>query len=159
MKKFLTLIAGLFLFVFTACNNSDKKQEEKPAEDTLASKAEGLYNDVIKGHDEGMGGWMHIEGKQKEIQQVLDSIAKLPAKAKIAAEQLKLKLSQVNSELQSAYDGMDKWMSEINLDSAKDNLEQRIKYFTEEKLKVNIVKDAVNNSLKKADSLLKAKSQ
>jgi hypothetical protein len=149
MKKILIPVAGFFLFLFTACIGDN--------EDNASALADSLYNDVIKGHDEAMVGWMRIEGKQKEINQLLDSIAKLPSKAKAVTEQLAAKLTEANTELQSAYDGMDRWMSEVNLDSAKDNPEQRIKYFTEEKLKVFKVKDAVSNSLHKADSLLKAK--
>jgi transcriptional regulator NrdR family protein len=43
------------------------------------------------------------------------------------------------------------------MDSAVSNIEQRIKYLTEEKLRVSKVKEAILNSLQKADSLLKAK--
>jgi len=43
------------------------------------------------------------------------------------------------------------------MDSAKDNIEQRVKYLAEEKLKVTKVKEAVLGGLAKADSLLKAK--
>ena len=160
MKRILIPVAGLLMLVVTACNNTDKKKSEVANDDNAgktATSADSLYKDVIKGHDEAMRGWMHLEGKKKEINQLLDSIAKLPAKAKSTAEQLRIKLTETNTELQSAYDEMDKWMNEINLDSAKDNLEQRIKYFTEEKLKVSKVKEAINNSLQKADSLLKAR--
>ncbi|HWR33171.1 MAG TPA: hypothetical protein VN451_06590, partial [Chitinophagaceae bacterium] len=140
-----------------SCNNSGEKKENGSDKNMLGQQADSLYKDVLKGHDEGMAGWMHIEKKQKEINRLLDSIAKLPGKAKTDADELKSKLMEAGTALQSAYDEMDKWMSEIKLDSAKDNPEQRIKYFTEEKLKVNRVKDAVNNSLQKADSLLKVK--
>ena len=156
MKKLLFASVGLLLLVLNSCKNSDKEEKDEE-KNTLVNHADSLYNDVIKGHDEGMGGWMHIETRQKQVKAALDSIAKLPAKAKAAAEQLKVKLAEVNTELQLAYEGMDKWMNEINLDSAKGDLAARIKYLEEEKLKVNSVKDAVNNSLRKADSLLKAK--
>jgi hypothetical protein len=52
---------------------------------------------------------------------------------------------------------MDKWMVEFSMDSMKNNVEQRINYLTEEKLKVGKVKDAILNSLAQADSLLKKK--
>lgn len=157
MKKLLVPFVVIAVTLCTGCNNSDEKKEKEADKNTPAQQADSLYNDVIKGHDEAMVGWMRIEGRQKEISRLLDSIAKLPEKARAAADQLKTKLSEANSELQSAYDGMDKWMSEVNLDSAKNNLEQRIKYFTEEKLKVDKVKEAVSSSLQKTDSLLKAK--
>lgn len=45
----------------------------------------------------------------------------------------------------------------VNMDSALNNAEQRIKYLTDEKLKVGKVKEAILGSLQKADSLLKEK--
>ena len=48
-------------------------------------------------------------------------------------------------------------MEEFNMDSAVNNMEQRIKYLTEEKWKVANVKTAILTSLQKADSILKAR--
>jgi hypothetical protein len=48
-------------------------------------------------------------------------------------------------------------MDEFNVDSAIDNAKERVRYLEDEKLKVNKVKDAILNSLQKADSLLKVK--
>ena len=88
---------------------------------------------------------------------MLDSIAKLPAKAQTAAAALKAKLESLINDLNYADFAMDKWMVEFNMDSAKDNIEQRMKYLAEEKLKVTKVKEAVLGGLAKADSLLRAK--
>jgi hypothetical protein len=123
----------------------------------MASQADSLYKEVIDGHNVGMEGWMNIENRKKGIQHLLDSISTLPEKAKTEASQLKDKLSAAAGDLQVAYDEMDKWMPTLNLDSAKDNLEQRIKYFTGEKLKISKINDAISRSLQKADSLLKGK--
>jgi hypothetical protein len=147
------IIVLLSILVFTACNNKAKKSSSAP----LTAQADSLYKEVIAGHNEGMSGWMKIEDRKKDIQRLLDSVNILPEKAKAGAAQLKEKLSGVASDLQSAYDDMDKWMTNINLDSAKDNLEQRIKYLAEEKLKIEKVKLSIRTGLQKADSLLKAK--
>jgi hypothetical protein len=48
-------------------------------------------------------------------------------------------------------------MDEFNVDSAIDNAKERVKYLEDEKLKVTKVKEAILNSLQKADSLLKVK--
>ena len=48
-------------------------------------------------------------------------------------------------------------MVEFSLDSLKDDVEKRIQYLTDEKMKVGKVKDAIINSLATADSLLKRK--
>jgi hypothetical protein len=52
---------------------------------------------------------------------------------------------------------MDKWMDEFNMDSAANNLDQRLRYLAEEKLKVSTIKEGMLWTLHKADSLLKAK--
>ena len=48
-------------------------------------------------------------------------------------------------------------MTEFEMDSAIDNLEQRIKYLTDEKMKVGKMKEAILTSMQKADSLLKVR--
>ncbi|MBK5273326.1 MAG: viral A-type inclusion protein, partial [Bacteroidia bacterium] len=50
-----------------------------------------------------------------------------------------------------------KWMDEFNMDSAINNLDERIKYLADEKLKVTTVKESILNSLQKADSLIREK--
>jgi len=52
---------------------------------------------------------------------------------------------------------MDKWMTEYDMDSAINNMEQRIKYLTDEKMKVGKMKEAILGGLQKADSLLREK--
>jgi hypothetical protein len=94
---------------------------------------------------------------QKKVQEVLDSISKLPSKAKAATEPYKVKMEEVLQDLKSARAGMEKWMDEFNMDSAVNNMEQRIKYLTDEKLRVSKVKEDILSSLQKADSLIKAK--
>jgi hypothetical protein len=151
MKRIIfPVLTALFII---ACNNKSKKT----APDSLTAQADSLYQEVIDGHNEGMAGWMKIDDMKKGIQHLLDSVNTLPEKAKAGAAQLKDKLSGVMGSLQSAYNDMDKWMTDMNLDSAKDNLEQRIKYLAEEKLKASKIKEAISGSLQKADSLLKAK--
>ncbi len=60
------------------------------------------------------------------------------------------------ADLRNAIFAMDKWMAEFNMDSAKEDMEKRVQYLLDEKMKVGKVKDAILNSLNKADSLLKA---
>lgn len=155
MKKILTPAIGLLFILFLACNNGDKK----PGEDNTFSKtqADSLEKEVEEGHNIAMPKSMRIPKLQKEVNRLIDSIGKLPAKAQEAAAPFKAKLESLLNDLGNAYSAMDKWMNEFNYDSAKDNIEQRIKYLTEEKLKVGKVKEAVLGSLQKADSLIKAK--
>ncbi len=150
--KNVVLFSILTVILFmTACTNAEKK------DNPLKAQADSLYKEVIAGHDMAMPKSMRIPKLQKAAQHMIDSIAVLPEKARQAAAHLKAKLEELVNELGDADNAMNIWMSEINFDSAINNLEQRIKYFTEEKIKVNKVKEAVLNSIAKADSLLKAK--
>ena len=94
---------------------------------------------------------------QSQVQHIIDSIKQLPAKTKKALAPYKIKLDQVLEDLKTAKTGMEKWMDEFNMDSAVNNVEQRIKYLTEEKFKVSKVKENILTSLQKADSLVKGK--
>ncbi|MBL7738307.1 MAG: viral A-type inclusion protein [Chitinophagaceae bacterium] len=156
MKRIpLNIIAAILLVVAISCNSNKQSPEAGP--ENLQSKADSLEKDVIEGHDVAMPKSMKIPDLQKEAKRLIDSIAKLPAKAQEATAPYKAKLEALVKDLEYASMAMDKWMTEYSFDSARDNLEQRIKYLTEEKGKVDKVKEAVLGSIAKADSLLKAK--
>ena len=146
---------GLLFIAFMACNNEGKKKETGTK--GPKTQADSLMEDVMDGHDVGMSKYGKLEGSLKKVQQTLDSIAKLPAKARQAAAPLKAQLESVASDLNYAITAMDKWMQEFNMDSAINNMEERIRYLTDEKMKVGKVKEAILNSLQKADSVLKAR--
>ncbi len=153
VNKILFLSFSVAVFFFISCKSTDKKG----GNESLATKADSVYQEVINDHNEGMSGWMKIGGKQKQIKRILDSITALPSAKMTAASQYKTKLEEVTDHLKTAYDQMDKWMNELNLDSAKDNPEQKIRYFSGEKLKIETINTAISKSLKEADSLLKFK--
>ena len=155
MNKFSFAIIFLAFGFLAACNNTGKKTNTgNEASKTLA---DSLESEVMDGHNVGMAKYGKLTAMQNEAQRLLDSIAALPAKAREAMTPLKTKLDGLVEDLQSAKSGMDKWMDEYNMDSAVNNIEQRIKYLTEEKIKVSKIKESILNSLQKADSLLKAK--
>ena len=159
MKRIL-LVFAVAVFAISACNNADKKEGEVPLtakERADSLEKEVLEKEVMEGHDIAMPKSMKIPNLQKETRRLIDSIDKLPAKAREAAAPYKAKLENVYKELGDAYTSMENWMNNFDYDSAKNNAGQRIKYLTDEKLRVNKVKDAVLGSLQKADSLLKAK--
>ena len=157
--KNLSLIPllGLLFVCFGACKNADKKSDGKLSSETLKAKADSLYDELLKEHEEGMKGWMRIEGRQKQIKTLLDSIASLPSKVQSSLDTYKAKLKEATGELGDAYEKMDTWMKEMNLDSAVNNTELRIQYLAGEKLKGGKITELINNSLQKADSVLKAK--
>ncbi len=155
MNNFSLLIFSLAFGFFTACNSSGKK--DNTSTKVTKTLADSLEKEVMDGHNVGMAKYGKLTAKQNEALRLLDSITKLPAKAKEAAALLKIKLDELVEELRSAKSGMDKWMDEYNMDSAVNNIDQRIKYLTDEKIKVSKIKESILNSLQKADSLLKAK--
>ena len=151
----------ILLFITTACNNADKGNTENGKNglktEVPQTPADSLMADVMQGHDAGMSKMGKISRIEKNIEEILDSIARLPAKTKAATKPYKLKMEGLLQELKSAKAGMEKWMDEFNMDSAVNNVEQRIKYLREEKLKVSKVREDILSSLQKADSLIKAK--
>lgn len=156
MKKIVTIFIVAGCLVFVSCGEGKKNDAHSGhSKDEPKTATDSLYKEVMAGHDEVMPKMGKIRGAQKEAQRLIDSIAALPVKAQAEAASLKTKLEELVKDLSNADFAMDKWMTEFNMDSAKDNTEQRLKYLSEEKIKVNNVKEAVLSSLAKADSLLK----
>jgi hypothetical protein len=157
MKKNI-LVLPAFVFAFAvSCNNSDNKNSNTGNSEKTKTRADSLMDDVSDGHDFGMAKMGKLNTMQKNVQRVLDSIAKLPVKSKTVMEPYIAKMNTVLEELKAAKSGMNQWMEEFNPDSAVNNMEQRIKYLSEEKLKISSVKESILQGLQKADSLLKAK--
>lgn len=149
MKKIAILLCPALLIFLLSCNNGSNKNDN-----SLKAEADSLYKAVLHGHDVAMPPSMKIPDLQKSAQRMVDSLAALKGKAAEEAAPLKAKLEQLVNELDYADNAMTKWMAEMNWDSAANDLQQRVKYLTEEKLKVDKVKEAVLGSIAKADSLL-----
>ena len=149
MKKNIFVLSAISIAFLISCNNSGKKV------DPLQAKADSLESSVLEVHNVAMPKSMKIPKAQKEIQRLIDSIDKLPVKQKQTASSYKESLEALFKNLDDAHAAMEKWMTEFNLDSFKNNNEQHIKYLSEEKIKVDKVKDALLSSLQKVDSVLK----
>lgn len=154
MKKLNILIAALAVVVIIACKNEKKNGHSGKEPQT---QADSLMADVMDGHDVGMAKYGKLQAMEKKMRASIDSISKLPAKAQETLAPYKAKLDSAAADLSNAIFAMDKWMEEFNMDSAKDDMEKRVRYLLDEKMKVGRVKDAILNSLSKADSLLKEK--
>ncbi len=161
IKKFILPLLAISLL--TACNNAGKEDHSQHSttgekkDSTAKAPVEMLFDEVMAGHDEVMPKMGKVRGAQARAKAMLDSIARLPAKAQDAAMDLKKKLETLVNDLNDADFAMDKWMTEFNMDSAVNNVQERLKYLEIEKGKVTKVKEAVLSGLAKADSLLKAK--
>jgi hypothetical protein len=145
----------LLVIAVVSCNNQGNDHGDHNKEPK--TKADSLMTDVMDGHNVGMAKMGKLTRAEQTTQRILDSISKLPAKARQAAEPLKVKLDSLQKDLQYAEFAMNKWMEEFNMDSAINDAKQRVNYLAEEKLKVTKVKEAILNSLQKADTLLTQK--
>jgi hypothetical protein len=155
MKKLLFILPAFLFLIIIACNDTGKKPEE--TSDPQKAQADSLEKEVMDGHNVGMAKMSKMSKLQQEAKRLIDSIGKLPAKAGRAAAPYKASLNSLIKDLDNAGSAMNEWMEEFRYDSARDNIAQRIKYLTDEKLKVGKVKKAILGSLQKADSLIKTK--
>ena len=151
MKKVISCAWVLVVILAMSCGNDGGQSKGSK------TQLDSLLDDVMDGHNIGMAKMGKLTRAEQTTKRLLDSIAKLPAKARQAAEPFKIKLDSLKNDLSYAEFAMNKWMDEFNVDSAVDNAKERIKYLEEEKLKVTKVKEAILGSLQQADSLFKVK--
>jgi hypothetical protein len=160
MKKVIFIIPS-FVVVLFACNNSDNKTAEIPDTKTRQAdsvkQADSLEKEVMDGHNAGMARMSKMSKLQQEARRLIDSINKLPGKAKEEARPYRGKLESLVNTLENAKASMNKWMEDFRYDSARNDLGKRIKYLGEETIKVDKVKETILGSLQEADSVMKSK--
>src|SRR5688500_18289177 len=155
----IVFIAFIFLSAIRimSCNDSKTSHSGHGKNNEPITQADSLMKDVMYGHNIGMAKMGKLTRAEQRTRRLLDSIEKLPEKAREAALPLKVKLDRLQTDLSYAEFAMNKWMEEFNMDSAHNNVEERIDYLGSEKLKFSKVKEAILGSLQKADSILKEK--
>jgi hypothetical protein len=151
MKNQFLILLAFTAAIMTACNNSADNDNKT----VTKTEADSLYDQVMDGHDAGMGKMGKLTRIQQEVVRLIDSIGKLPAKTREAATPYKAKLENLLAELKSSEKGMNQWMESFNIDSAVTESKERLNYLANEKIKVSKVKDAILNTLQKADTVLK----
>ena len=157
MKAIHLFVIAFFTISITACNSIDNNHNGHLQTNEPKTKADTLLKEVDDDHITGMSKMGRLTRAEQTTRRLLDSIAKLPAKARQAAEPVKVKLDSLQKQLSYAEFAMNKWMNEFNMDSSVNNMQERVNYLGSEKLKVSKVKEAILSSLQKADSLLKNK--
>lgn len=157
MKVIQIFVIAFFTITISACNSVENKHNGHLQTNEPKTKADSLLRDVDDDHITAMAKMGRLTRAEQTTRRLLDSIAKLTAKGRQAAEQIKVKLDSLQKELSYAEFAMNKWMNEFNMDSSVNNVQERINYLGSEKLKVSKVKEAILSSLQKADSLLKDK--
>ncbi len=149
-KKLFTLF---FLAWLASCKNAPKQEQERTDgfNPVLKTREDSLFHDVMEGHDMGMARMGKISRYLSQVQKTLDSLNKLPdSKVDTKYQQF---LIDLQKELNYADYGMNTWMEEFKVDSAKGEKEKRIQYLEAEKVKIQKVKESIIGSLKRADSL------
>lgn len=157
MKNLIFVLSFVTAAIFISCNDSKIEHGNHSGNTQPKTEAQILWKEVMEGHDIGMAKMGKLTRAEQAARRMLDSIEKLPAKAKQAAAPLKLKLDSLQKDLSYAEFAMNKWMEEFNIDSAENDMKKRIEYLKSEKLKVSKVKESILSGLQKADSLLKDK--
>jgi hypothetical protein len=150
--KYLFLLTAFFAAIVTGCNDKDKQSTTGTTSDTLKTQADTLMADVMAGHDEGMSKYGKLNAMEKRVQYISDSLGKLSVKA---VGPLKARMDSLLVDIRSAKKGMDDWMDRFNMDSAVNDLQARIRYLMDERVKVNKVRDDILMVLKKTDSLVR----
>lgn len=157
----ITVITKRFSLLFllalsiSSCGDNNSSADDSIPVTKKQTLSDSLFHEVMEGHDEGMARMGRIRRYAARIQQMLDSVSKLPEEK---TDKLYQKaLQDIREDLDYADYSMNTWMEEFKLDSAKSNDTARIKYLLSEKEKVNKVRDNIMNSLGRADSLFNEK--
>jgi len=163
MKTIISALPALLFFLLIACNNNAENDKSPDASSPKAT-ADSLEKEVTEVHNIVMPKSMKIPDIRKEISRMMDSIKKLAPKEREAAASYLSKLNTLDKDLANAYDSMENWMvrfgnklQDFYNDSLKISAEEKIQYYSQEKINVDKIKVAVLENVRKADSLLKAK--
>ncbi len=157
MKNALLYLGLLVTLGMVSCNEAANDNKAYGPGSEPRTQADSLSKSLNDDHNIGMSKMFKLTKAEQTARRLLDSISKLPAKARHAAEPLKVKLDSLQQQLSYAETAMDKWMRELKGDSAINSMqmEERVKYLLSEKLKVSKVKENILNGLQHADSVLK----
>ena len=149
--RYLCIVVVLCGVLCGSCNNSNNKTTVTTT-DTSKAMADTLMSEVMDGHDVGMAKYGKLNAMEKKVQSIVDSLGKLQAKSAIA---MKARMDSLLADIRSARQGMDTWMESFNMDSAANDMRARIRYLTDEKIKVNKVRDDILTVIRKTDSLVR----
>jgi hypothetical protein len=138
------------LVVFIACGDSSEERTDGYS-NVATSPEDSLMEAVMEAHNEAMPKKGKVTGYLKPADQKIDSVSKIRSSD---ARQTEAAYRDVRSKLKVAEDGMNKWMNEFRADSAQNETDVRISYLTEEKRKMEQIRDQTLEALKQADSVL-----
>jgi DNA repair ATPase RecN len=150
MIKFI--LYSTIAIIFAACANNGSEERKDGYSKRPQTAEDSLFEEVMHGHDTAMAKMGKLGRYQKEVSAKLDSLREVGGSKLAEAEK---SLNELGTELKEAEEGMNNWMDDFDIDSAMGNIERRIEYLKNEKIKVDDVKEKIFRTLEKADSLLK----
>ncbi len=152
MKSVFISLLVLSAVFSVSCADSNPTDRANAFSEKPKTLEDSLVHEVLEGHDVAMAKMMKLSKSLTRVDQMLDSVNKIPA-AKQNRE-YNAALQQLKEKLTYAEMAMNTWMDEFKLDTLKDHSDLRITYLQNEKTKVNKMREAVLSSLVLADSLL-----
>lgn len=157
MKKKNLLPIAVAVLLLTACNNNNQHGDHARGAEPKTT-VDSLLKDIDDIHIVGMSKMGQLNTWQQKAQRFIDSLSKLPAKAKAETESLRAKADSLLSELNYADYAMNTWMPEFysHADTLADKVDLRLNYLRTEKEKAEKVTAAIVEGIRKADSLFRA---
>lgn len=151
---FKTATAAILLITFISCGENQEVDRKDGFSDVAKTPEDSLFQAVMDGHDAAMAKMGKLSGYQKQLDQKIDSVKKIKSANQ---KKLELEYTEIKARLKSAENSMNTWMEEFQIDSAQDNSVERLKYLSDEKLRVEKVREQIFSALDQADSLFERK--
>jgi hypothetical protein len=146
------LITSLSILLLLACNNSSPDREKGNLSNVPKTKSDSLYQDVMKGHERGMGRFGELHRYETLLSKIVDSLARLTGKSPESIA-FRSEIDSALSHLKNAENAMNQWMEEFDPNKEGKTENEKIDFYSAEKDKVNKVEELINNSLDQAKKL------
>mgnify|MGYP001546894712 CR=1 FL=1 len=147
-----SLITSLSILLLLACNNSSSDQEKGNVSNIPQTKSDSLYQDVMKGHERGMGRFGELHRYEALLSQMVDSLARVNGKSP-ESKAFRWQMDSALTHLKNAENAMNQWMEEFDPNKEGKTENEKIDFYSAEKNKVIRVEELINNSLDQAKKL------
>lgn len=151
MKKIVAGILVAGTIAMASCGN-EAEQAKANADAQVASLGDSLYKQVMDLHDEAMPKMGKLKGLQTAAQVQIDSLTKLK---KADLQPMIDKLTALKAQLAAAEKGMDDWMTQLDIDKVNAAIDEKARYFTDQKVKAQKMRDDIFAALDSAAAVIK----
>jgi hypothetical protein len=148
MKNILFLVLVAYSVLLTSCGQKSNEHEHGHHKDSEQSANQGLYDEVMKVHDEVMPKMDDIYKLKEQLKKQLEATPAL-------VDEKKTELQHTILELDSASEGMMVWMRNFNPIPDSLGEEKARQYLEEQKVKVNKVKEDMLQAIEEAKAKAK----